>query len=175
MATGPRYKVPMKRRIEGKTNYHTRLALLLSEKDRVVVRKSTKNIQVQLIGHNPCGDETYVSSISTDLKNYGYNKSKSNICAAYLTGLLFGYRALKKGYNFGILDIGLHASTKGSKIYALLKGVIDSGLDIPHDPIVFPDNDRINGKFISEYHKSDDISIQFKNTKENIIKEFMNK
>ncbi|MCL2549939.1 MAG: 50S ribosomal protein L18, partial [Methanimicrococcus sp.] len=49
MATGPRYKVPMRRRREGRTNYHSRLALLLSKEDRVVVRKSTRNLQIQLI------------------------------------------------------------------------------------------------------------------------------
>ena len=49
MATGPRYKVPFRRRREGRTNYHLRLKLLLSRQDRVVVRKSARNIQIQLI------------------------------------------------------------------------------------------------------------------------------
>ncbi|MDD3873796.1 MAG: 50S ribosomal protein L18, partial [Methanosarcina sp.] len=30
MATGPRYKVPFRRRREGRTNYHLRLNLLIS-------------------------------------------------------------------------------------------------------------------------------------------------
>jgi len=36
MATGPRYRVPFRRRREGRTNYHRRLRLLLSKKPRMV-------------------------------------------------------------------------------------------------------------------------------------------
>lgn len=172
MATGPRYKVPMKRRKEGKTNYHTRLSLLISGKDRIVIRKSTKNIQAQLIKQHDVGDITCVTSISTELKKYGYLSSTSNIPSAYLTGLLFGYKALNSGYNEGILDMGLHPSTKGSKIYAALKGMIDAGLDIPHDDSIFPLDDRIIGKDIEKYRGIDTVCTQFKIAKENIINEF---
>ena len=172
MATGPRYKVPMKRRREGKTNYHTRLSLLISERDRIVVRKSTKNIQIQLVKYNEVGDIICNSSISTELKKYGYNTSTSNIPASYLTGLLFGYKSIKKGYNSGILDIGLHPSTKGSKIYAALKGMIDSGMDIPHNEKIFPTENKINGIIIDNYHGSHDIQDQFKIAKESIEKEY---
>lgn len=172
MKTGPRYKVPMKRRREGNTNYHTRLALLLSEQNRVVIRKSTRNIQIQLISHKIEGDATYVSCISIELEKYGYLSSLSNTPAAYLTGLLFGFKALNNEYDSGVLDIGLHASTKGSRIYAALKGIIDAGLSIPHDSSIFPLEERINGKIISEYKNSNDIVTQFKNAKKNIIEEF---
>ena len=172
MATGPRYKVPMKRRREGKTNYHTRLSLLISEKNRIVIRKSTKNIQIQLIKYGEMGDITYNSSISTELKKYGYISSKNNIPASYLTGLLFGYKSIKNGFNSGILDIGLHPSTKGSKLYSALKGMIDSGMNIPHNEKIFPPEEKINGIFIDKYHGSNDIQEQFKKAKENIEKEY---
>ncbi len=172
MATGPRYKVPMKRRRYGKTNYHNRLSLLISERDRIVVRKSTKGIIIQFIKHNSIGDQTFLSSISSELSKYGYNYSKSNIPAAYLTGLLFGYKSIDNGYTSGILDIGLHPSTKGSKIYAALKGMVDAGLVIPHETSVFPDEDKINGNIISEYHNKKEIHIEFENAKENIISDF---
>ncbi|MGM0388528.1 MAG: 50S ribosomal protein L18, partial [Natrinema limicola] len=42
MATGPRYKVPMRRRREVRTDYHQRLRLLKSGKPRLVARKSNK-------------------------------------------------------------------------------------------------------------------------------------
>ncbi|MFA7036212.1 MAG: 50S ribosomal protein L18, partial [Methanosarcina sp.] len=62
MATGPRYKVPFRRRREGRTNYHLRLKLLLSGQDRVVVRKSARNVQIQLLAPTPEGDITYSSA-----------------------------------------------------------------------------------------------------------------
>jgi len=43
MATGPRYKVPMRRRREVRTDYHQRLRLLKSGKPRLVARKSNKH------------------------------------------------------------------------------------------------------------------------------------
>ena len=131
MATGPRYKVPFRRRREGRTNYHLRLKLLLSKRDRVVVRKSARNIQIQLIAPTPDGDITYSSAISSELARYGYTGATGNTTAAYLTGLLFGLKSLKKGYEGGILDIGLQASSAGSRVYAALKGIIDSGLTSP--------------------------------------------
>ncbi|RLI44668.1 50S ribosomal protein L18, partial [Candidatus Bathyarchaeota archaeon] len=38
MATGPRYRVPFRRRREGKTNYRLRRALVLSKQPRLTVR-----------------------------------------------------------------------------------------------------------------------------------------
>ncbi|MCK4757381.1 MAG: 50S ribosomal protein L18, partial [Thermoplasmata archaeon] len=49
-----------------------------------------------------------------------------------------------------VLDIGLHAPTKGSKVYAVLKGMVDAGLDIPHDPSIIPDESRIKGETLGE-------------------------
>ena len=43
-----------------------------------------------------------------------------------------------------------HPHTKGSRIYAALKGVIDSGVNVPHTPDILPSEDRIRGKHISE-------------------------
>ncbi|MBO4301856.1 50S ribosomal protein L18 [Methanosarcinaceae archaeon] len=171
MATGPRYQVPMRRRKEGRTNYHTRLSLLISKRDRVVVRKSTRNTQIQLIAPTPVGDVTYSSAISTELGKFGYTGPTGNTTAAYLTGLLFGLRTLKAGYDSGILDIGLHASTPGSRVYAALKGMIDAGMDIPHDPSIFPSDDRISGQVAADYNGSD-LPAQFEAAKENIRAEY---
>ena len=49
MTQGPRYHVKPRRRREGKTDYRKRLRLLRSRKIRMVVRKSLKNTQVQLV------------------------------------------------------------------------------------------------------------------------------
>ncbi|MFQ6119760.1 MAG: 50S ribosomal protein L18 [Methanosarcinales archaeon] len=167
MANGPRYKVPFRRRREGKTNYHKRLKLLLSKKPRLVVRKTSRNTIIQLIVPTKKGDETLLSANTSQLKKYGYNGATGNTPAAYLTGLLFGYCALEKEYDEAVLDIGLHTSTKGSRIYAALKGVVDAGMQVPHDPVIFPSEERIRGEHIENFSEE-----QFENTYVAILKEF---
>ena len=172
MATGPRYKVAFRRRREGRTNYHQRLKLLLSKEDRVVVRKSAKHMQVQLVAPKPEGDITLSSAISTELKKYGYEGSTGNTTAAYLTGLLFGLKTLKNGYESGVLDIGLSASSSGSRIYAVLKGIVDAGMDVPHDSSVFPSDERVRGEHVAEYVDGSNLPEQFDAVKEKILSEF---
>ena len=57
MATGPRYKVPFRRRREGRTDYRHRAALLRGKLPRAVVRKSNRNITVQLVTYDDKGDK----------------------------------------------------------------------------------------------------------------------
>ena len=151
MATGPRYHVPFRRRREGKTNYHKRLGLLLSKRPRVVVRKSGRNLIVQLVEHNTAGDKTLTSASALDLKKVGYKGSTGNIPAAYLTGVLFARRALAAGYSNGVLDLGLNANSRGSRIYAALLGAVDAGLDIPLSREPLPTNERARGEHIAAY------------------------
>jgi len=170
MATGPKYRVPFRRRREGRTNYHQRLRLLLSKKPRMVVRRSARHTKIQLTIPGDEGDMILSSATSMDLMKYGYSGSTGNTTAAYLTGLLFGYRAIGKGHSEGVLDIGLHASTSGSRIYAALRGAVDSGMDIPHDPVIFPSDERIRGDVVLEYTDVDLPSI-FNATKDRITSE----
>ena len=138
-----------------------------------MVRKSAKNIQIQLIAPTPEGDLTYSTAISSELGKYGYTGSTGNTTAAYLTGLLFGFKSLQKGYEGGVLDIGLQASSVGSRVYAALKGIVDSGFDVPCSPEVFPSEERIRGEHIAEYRaESSDLPEQFEATKEKIFAEF---
>jgi len=172
MATGPRYKVPFRRRREGRTDYHQRLRLLLSKENRVVVRKSARHMQVQLVAPKPEGDVTLSSAVSTELRKYGYEGTTGNTTAAYLTGLLFGLRTLDEGYEGGVLDIGLAASSAGSRVYAVLKGVVDAGMDVPHDPSVFPSDERIRGEHVADYVEGSNLPQQFEAVKEKILSEF---
>ncbi|RZN42227.1 MAG: 50S ribosomal protein L18 [Methanosarcinales archaeon] len=171
MATSPRYKVPFKRRRAGRTNYHRRLRLLLSKKPRMVVRKSTRHTRIQLALPGNQGDNILSSATSLELKNYGYSGSSKNTTAAYLTGLLFGYRTIGKGFTEGVLDMGLHPSTFGSRCYAALRGAVDAGMDIPHNPVVFPTDERVRGEMVAEYTGSDLPAI-FEATKAKITSEF---
>lgn len=172
MATGPRYKVAFRRRREGRTDYHLRLRLLLSKEDRVVVRKSSKHMQIQLVAPKPEGDVTLSSAVSTELKKYGYDASTGNTTAAYLTGLLFGYRALSKGFEYGVLDLGLQAASPGSRVYATLKGIVDAGFEIPHNPSILPSDERIRGEHVAEYMEGSNLPELFDAVKEKISADF---
>lgn len=168
MATGPRYRVPFRRRREGRTNYHVRYKLILSKKPRVVVRKSNASTTLQLVLAEQMGDKTLLTVNSRELKDFGYTFSKGNLPAAYLTGLLFGKKMLALGMSEGIADIGLHASTKGNRVYAAIKGVIDAGVAVPAGSEIFPDDSRISGEHIKKYTGAD-IVAQFEQVREKIL------
>lgn len=139
-----------KRKREGKTNYHKRLSLLKSQKPRLVVRRSLKNIQVQIIEFKQDGDHVISTAHSRELVKSGWKGSRSNIPAAYLTGYLAAKKAIAQGVKEAIFDLGLAPSIHGNKLYAALQGGVDAGLQIKHDPKVFPSEERITGTHISK-------------------------
>ena len=153
MARGSSYRVPLRRRREGKTDYQARKALVLSGKPRLVARNSIKNVVAQILVAKPNGDEVLVAAHSNELKKYGWKASTGNVPAAYLTGLLCGLKARSKGVKAAILDIGLIAPTKGAKVFATLSGVLDAGVDVPHDEEKIV-KERSQGKHIAMYGKS---------------------
>ena len=151
MATGPRYRVPLRRRREVKTDYQQRLRLLKSGKPRLVARTSNRHVTAQLITTGPNGDETLASAHSSDLAEYGWEAPTGNLPAAYLTGLLAGRRAIGNDVEQAVLDIGLRTATTGSKQFAVQEGAIDAGLDIPHNDAVFADWERTRGEHIAAF------------------------
>ncbi len=148
MAQGPTYRVKFRRRREGKTNYYRRRRLLQSRRPRLVVRKTNTTTIVQIINASVVGDSTVASAISTELTNHGWVAGTGNIPSAYLTGLLAGLRAKNRGVKDAILDVGLNPPVKGSRVYAALKGAVDAGLVIPHNPDILPNDSRISGEHI---------------------------
>lgn len=151
MTQGPRYHVKPRRRREGKTDYRKRLKLLRSGKIRVVVRKSLKNTQIQLIEYKQAGDNIIVTANSNELKKlYDWKFSTSNTPAAYLTGFLAGIRAKNKGISECVLDTGRHPPITGSKIFASVKGLVDAGIECIHSEEKVPSEDRIMGKHLSK-------------------------
>ena len=163
MKQGPRYYIKQRRRREGRTDYRIRLKLLKSRKIRIVVRKSIKNIRVQFIKYEASGDRIIASAISNDLiKNYNWKYSTSNIPAAYLTGFLAAKKAMDKGIKEGILDIGRIKPIKGSKIFASLNGIIDAGIECPHNEEKLPEKNRIMGHHIDKEIENQIIDIKNK-------------
>ena len=156
MAHGSRYKVQFKRRREGKTNYNSRIKLIDLDKTRMVVRITSNHTIVQLVKVGKNGDETILAATSKELNEFGWLGNGKNTSAAYLTGFLFGKKALANDIDETILDIGLQPSIKGTKIYAVLKGVLDAGLYIPHNDSILPEESRIRGEHIAAYAESMD-------------------
>jgi large subunit ribosomal protein L18 len=151
MATGPRTRVPFRRRREGRTDYRKRLGLLKSAKTRVVVRRTSGNVIVQFVDWAETGDEIKATAVGRELRALGWNGSPKNTSAAYLTGLLAGKRARDRGIDAAVLDIGRHAPVRGGKVFAALKGVIDAGVDVPvGDDAVFPKAERLDGSILKQ-------------------------
>jgi large subunit ribosomal protein L5e len=135
-----------------------------SPKYRFVVRISNKDIVAQIAYSKIDGDHILAAAYAHELKNYGMPVGQTNYSAAYAVGLLVARRLLTnlkladkyKGnakidgndYNVesiadgprafrAFLDVGLHRTTTGSKVFAALKGATDGGIEIPHSPSRF--------------------------------------
>ena len=134
--------IDFRRKKQGKTDYRRRLKLLSNKKLRLVVRRSLKNIVVQIVEYSSKGDKILVSTSSKELeKQFGWKFSRTNLPASYLTGYLLGKKAVKLDVKEAILDIGFAESTKDSKLYSALKGVLDAGLKIPCSKDILPSED----------------------------------
>lgn len=153
MGHGPSYRVAFRRRREGKTDYRARKALILSKLPRVVTRPSLRHMNVQVVGATPTGDKVLASANSQELQSYGWQAPCGNVPSAYLTGLLCGVRAVTNNVRKAVADLGLNQPTKGARVFASLRGIIDAGVDVPHDPAKLPDENRMTGQHIAAYAK----------------------
>ncbi len=153
MAKGSRYRVQLRRRREGKTDYRARKALIMSGKPRLVARSSIKNVTAQIIAAKQTGDEILAATHSSELKKYGWKAPTGNVPSAYLTGLLCGFKAKKAGVSEAVLDLGLIGPTKGSRLFAVLSGALDAGIDIPHAEEKLG-KERIKAEHVTKYAKS---------------------
>ncbi|HEV2316468.1 MAG TPA: 50S ribosomal protein L18 [Thermoplasmata archaeon] len=149
MTKGPRYRVPFRRRREGRTDYRQRLRLLLSERPRAVVRISNSRVLVSLTVFDPAGDRVIAAAESSELSTLGFpGSSLRSTPAAYLTGYLAGLRAKGQGTTGAVLDAGLRHPTGGGRVLSALKGLLDAGIEVPHGERSFPPADRLNGKHL---------------------------
>lgn len=155
MTRGPRHRVPLRRRREGRTDYRQRLALLKSGKPRAVVRKTNRSTLVQIATYSQEGDRILAAARSEELRSHGWEGATGNVPAAYLTGFLAGKRARDAGVDEAVLDIGRHVPSPGNRIFAALKGLLDAGMAIPHGEGVLPGEDRLQGD-----HIDDDLATQ---------------
>lgn len=157
--------------VQDKNKYNT-------PKYRLIVRITNKDIIAQIAYARLVGDVVICAAYSHELPRYGVSVGLTNYSAAYATGLLIGRRILQK---FGLdslyegqievdgdeyyeeadahekasfrcyLDTGLARTSTGARIFGVLKGAADAGLDIPHSPKRFPGFDE--GQLHAETHK----------------------
>lgn len=137
-------KVTFKRRREYKTDYRLRIGLLKAGKPRLVIRKTDRYIIAQIVNSKESQDFTVTYTNSKELEKYDWKSGFKNLPAAYLTGFLAAKKAEKQKVKEAIVDIGLQRSTKGSRIYAVIKGAIDGGLRVSCPEEMF-DEERIKG------------------------------
>ncbi|KAL7717222.1 60S ribosomal protein L5 [Entamoeba marina] len=158
-------------------------------KYRLVVRITNKTVIAQVSYSEIIGDKVLCSAYSFELPKYGVTLGLTNYAAAYCTGLLLARRLLNKlgmdkqfvgvddGSKIGadytpeeieerrpfkcILDVGLARTTTGSKVFAVMKGMCDGGVYVPHSASRFvgagEDEDvlreRILGGHVASYMK----------------------
>ena len=127
------------------------MAFLSSEKPRIVVRLSLKHVTAQIVAYTPQGDKILASAHSCELKKLGWNYHAGNLPSAYITGLLLGKKAKQKKVADAILDSGRVTSTKGNRVYAVAKGTLDAGINIPIGKEIIGDEKRLRGEHIAAY------------------------
>ncbi len=163
MAHGPTFRVNLRRRRQGRTDYRTRLALLRSRSTRLVVRKTNNDLIVQFVEYDETGDRIVATAKATELRKMGFTGHTGNTSAAYLAGLLAGTRAKKAGVESAVLDIGRQAPVPGSRVFAGLAGALEAGIEVPHGEVL-PDEERVSGA-----HKGDDAVANFETVKGTIL------
>ncbi len=135
------------------TNYKRRLSLLKSGKLRFVIRKTNKRIICQAVKYNVKGDEVLLTVSSDELDEFKWKHSFNNLPASYLVGFLFGKKAQENDLDDFVVDFGRQIVTKGNKLFAVLKGASEAGINFPYSDNKFPEENRVKGKHIENYYK----------------------
>jgi large subunit ribosomal protein L18 len=141
-----------RRRREKKTDYKLRMNILKAGKERIVIRRTNKYYTLQLVKSKEGQDETLTSATSKELIKKGWDKkyegSLKNKAAGYLTGILLAKKIGKGNYP---LDLGMARTIPKTRIYAVIKGLIDGGLTInTKEEKVLPTTKEIEGEHLKE-------------------------
>lgn len=146
-----------------------------------MVRITNKDITAQIATAKIQGDVVICQANAHELPRYGIKLGLTNYAAAYCTGLLLARRVLKQlkldktyegqkevdGEHFNVededdkpgafrayLDVGLARTSTGARIFGVMKGACDGGIDIPHSPKRFPGYDAESKEFNAEVHRN---------------------
>ena len=166
------YQARKRLTVQDKNKYNT-------PKYRLVVRCTNRDIIAQIFYSRIIGDVCVSAAYSHELPRYGIKVGLTNYAAAYATGLLLARRHLAsikldqtyKGveevngedYNVeqegsrapfrAVLDVGLARTTTGAKIFGVMKGVADGGIEVPHSETRFFGYDSESKKYDAEAHR----------------------
>jgi len=159
--------------VQDKNKYNT-------PKYRLIVRISNKDIITQVAYAKIEGDKIICAAYAHELPRYGVKVGLTNYAAAYCTGLLIARRLLRKfklddvyagndkidgevfnqediddkpGTFRAYLDVGLARTSTGARIFGVLKGAADGGIDVPHNEKRFPGYDSEEKQFSAETHR----------------------
>lgn len=158
--------------VQNKNKYNT-------PKYRLVARFTNTDIITQVTYATIEGDKVVCAAYASELPRYGIKVGLTNYSAAYAVGLLLA-RRLNNKYGldetyvgvekpdgedyfveqegeraafFCVLDTGLARTTTGARIFGVLKGAVDGGLDIPHSNKRFPGIDGESGEYNASTHR----------------------
>jgi len=181
-----RFQVQYRRRREGKTDFKARIRLLTQDKNkyrtqkyRLVVRFSNRDITCQIAYATIAGDKMVCSAYAHELSSYGLKVGQTNYSSAYCVGLLCALRSrsalgLEKTHSSAemtnkalgaestdkelrpftvVLDRGLKRTSTGSKVFAALKGAQDGNINLPHSEKRYVGYDSITKKYDQEVFK----------------------
>jgi len=150
-------------------------------KNRLVVRITNRDVIAQIVYSKIDGDHVLAAAYSHELPGFGMKVGLTNYAACYATGLLLARRLLKDlkldtayvgkeeadGELYEVeeneegpapfrafLDIGLARASTGARIFGVLKGAVDGGLNIPHNEKRFPGYDSESKEYDVELHRS---------------------
>jgi large subunit ribosomal protein L5e len=125
---------------------------------------SGSDIICQIVAAKITGDVVLTSAYAHELPRYGVKLGLTNFAAAYCVGLLCARRHLQmigldetyKGKEevdgemfeieedddkrpfLALLDVGLNSCTTGNKVFSVMKGAVDGGINVPHNEKRFP-------------------------------------
>lgn len=156
--------------VQAKNKYNT-------PKYRIIVRITNTDVIAQVAYARIEGDIVMSCAYSHELPRYGVKVGLTNYAACYCTGLLLARRLLKKlkldklypgqtevdGEMYNVedvekgpgafranLDVGLARTTTGAKIFGVMKGAVDGGIEVPHSEKRFPGYDKEAKEFNAE-------------------------
>lgn len=156
--------------IQAKNKYNT-------PKYRLIARLSNKDVTAQVAYARINGDVIVAAAYGHELPRYGIKVGLTNYAACYATGLLLARRLLQKfkldkiyqgqlevdGQMYCVedvdkgpgafrchLDVGLARTSTGARLFSVMKGAADGGLEIPHCEKRFPGYDKETKEFNAE-------------------------
>jgi len=153
--------------VQAKNKYNT-------PKHRMIVRITNRDVIAQIAYARIEGDVIVAAAYAHELPHFGLKVGLTNYASCYCTGLLLARRILKKfrldkiyegqtevdGEMYSVedvengpgafrahLDTGLAHTTTGARIFGVMKGAVDGGIEIPHSEKRFPGYDKESKEF----------------------------